>query len=111
MSPKTLVLATCSAIAMMAAVALPSFAYPARLTTSDYGSQINIRSGPGTGYSSPHYGYAGDGVNVINETIANDGYMWYYIEFYGSGARGWVRGDFITRKGRELESRVFLKHG
>jgi len=96
MSPKKLVLATCSAIAMMAAVALPSFAYPARLTTSDYGSQINIRSGPGTGYSSPHYGYAGDGVNVINETIANDGYMWYYIEFYGSGARGWVRGDFIT---------------
>ncbi|MEB3882196.1 SH3 domain-containing protein [Lyngbya sp. CCY1209] len=96
MSPKTLVLTTCSAIAMMAATALPGLAYPGYLTSDDYGSQINIRSGPGTGYSSPHYGYDDDRVEIINDTIGDDGYTWYYIEFYGSGARGWVRGDFIT---------------
>lgn len=74
--------------------AAPVFAAPAYLVGAQPGSRVNVRSGPSTASYSPHYGVVGDRVQVINSTTGNDGYYWYYVEF-ASGARGWIRGDFI----------------
>lgn len=97
MSHQKLLVSAGLSMVIIAAAVVPVWAYPARLLANDPGSQINIRSGPGTNYSVAHYGYAGDYVDVINERVVN-GYRWYYVEFPASKARGWVRGDFITYK-------------
>jgi len=76
------------------AVALPSFARPATLIAQDSGSRINVRSAPSTQATSPHYGLAGDRVEVLQARIGQDQYMWNYVKF-SSGATGWVRGDFV----------------
>lgn len=81
-----------SFISLMAAA--PVFAAPAYLVGQS-GSRINVRSSPSTSASSPHYGIAGDRVQVIDATYSDDGYHWYYVEFT-SGARGWIRGDLVN---------------
>lgn len=58
------------------------------------GDRINIRSGPSTQATSPHFGIAGDIVKVLSSTEGKDGYTWQYIQF-PSGAKGWVRGDLV----------------
>lgn len=75
----------------------------ARLVAKDPDSQINVRSGPGTEYSAPHYGLVGDRVtilrgNVDGFAIATDrrGNRWVKVEFVRSKARGWVRRDFVS---------------
>ncbi|MFO7143446.1 peptide-binding protein, partial [Arthrospira sp. PCC 8006] len=83
MSPQKLLVSAGLSMVIIAAAVVPAWAYPARLFANDAGSQINIRSGPGTNYSVAHYGYAGDYVDVINERVVN-GYKWYYVEFPAS---------------------------
>jgi len=75
-------------------VALPSFARPATLIAQNSNSRINVRSTPSTNASSPHYGLAGDRVEVTRLQLGKDRYMWNYVKFT-SGAKGWVRGDFV----------------
>lgn len=84
--------ASISFLSILAAV--PALAAPAYLVGAQPGSRVNVRSGPSTSSYSPHYGLVGDRVQVINSTTGNDGYYWYYVEF-SSGARGWIRGDFV----------------
>lgn len=76
-------------------VALPAFAQSARLVSRDRGAQINVRSQPTTESTAKHYGYAGDSVEVLDSTEGDDGYIWFYVRFNGSGSEGWVRGDFV----------------
>ena len=66
------------------------------LFTYSQGSQINVRSGPGTDYVAQHYGLSGDRVFVLNEARGNDGYRWWYLQFKESGAKGWIREDFVA---------------
>ena len=78
-----------------------------KLRSSSPGARINVRSGPGTQYSSPHYGVAGDRVvvlrgnsvdgNVDGFAIASDrqGYQWVKVKFSKSGAQGWIRRDLL----------------
>ena len=84
---------------LTAAIALSfspkTLASPAVLSASE-GSQINIRSGPSTQSSSPHYGLPGDRVEVLRSTRGEGGYTWYYVRFNVSGATGWVREDLIA---------------
>mgnify|MGYP002777190477 FL=1 len=75
----------------------------ANLIAKDSYAQINVRSGPGTEYSSPHYGVVGDRViilrgNVDGFAIARDrnGARWVKVEFSKSRARGWIRRDFLS---------------
>jgi hypothetical protein len=100
MKLKRAVLSLASFVVVSVGFMLPGFASPigetARLFTRDVGSQVNIRSAPTTQSHSPHYGYGGDSVVILNELLGNDGYYWYYIRFSASQAEGWVRGDFIT---------------
>lgn len=74
-------------------VALPSFARPATLM-AEAGSRINVRSAPTIASSRAHYGLAGDRVEVMRSMLGSDRYKWNYVKF-SSGAKGWVRGDFV----------------
>ena len=75
-------------------IALPSFARPATLVAQESSSQINVRSSPTIASARAHYGLAGDRVEVTRSMLGSDRAMWDYVQF-SSGAKGWVRGDFI----------------
>jgi hypothetical protein len=87
------------------AIAAPAVAAPAVLSGSEPGSRVNVRSGPSTAASTPHYGIVGDRIETLRQTQGNDGYIWYYIRFNQSGAEGWVRSDLIRFLGRSPSSR------
>lgn len=93
------VLTSLAMAAITLTTAIPALARPGVLTSNDPGTRINVRSQPTTAASSPHYGFAGDRVEIIRETMSSDGYTWYYVEFLNSGARGWIRGDFVRASG------------
>jgi hypothetical protein len=72
------------------------------LTAEDPQAQINVRSGPGRQYASPHYGLVGDRVLILpgkadGLAIVTDrlGLSWVKVKFPKSGATGWVRRDLI----------------
>ncbi|MGD1866605.1 MAG: protein kinase [Phormidesmis sp.] len=58
------------------------------------GERINVRSGPSTSADSPHFGLAGDPVQILSNARGPQGYDWYRVAFE-SGAEGWVREDLI----------------
>ncbi|MEP0791442.1 MULTISPECIES: SH3 domain-containing protein [Cyanophyceae] len=78
----------------------------ATLTGQTPGARVNLRSGPGTNYQQKGYGLVGDRVHILRESggtpqdlavVENrQGFSWYRVGFPKSGARGWVRGDFMT---------------
>ncbi|HEY9737960.1 MAG TPA: SH3 domain-containing protein [Trichocoleus sp.] len=71
----------------------------ATLTAQQSGAQINLRSQPNAQSGSKGYGLVGDKVTLLRITEGADSYSWYYVKFSGSGAEGWVRGDFINTQG------------
>jgi hypothetical protein len=83
-----------SATIISLGIAVPVMASPAVLVGQETGSRVNVRSAPSREANSPSYGLVGDRVEILRQTEGSDGYTWYYIEFR-SGARGWVRGDFV----------------
>lgn len=66
------------------------------LFTYSPNSRINVRTGPGTQYYARHYGLPGDRVIILNHAYSNDGYRWWYLKFNESGAKGWIREDFVA---------------
>lgn len=72
---------------------------PAQLMSSEPGSRINLRSGPGTSTAAKGYGFMGDSVQLLRSTQGSDG-LWYYVKFEKSGAEGWIRSDFVNLTGR-----------
>ena len=61
-------------------------------------TSLNVRSGPGVGYSIVGKLDYGAQVMVINEAAASDGAVWYQIRFTGSGgvaATGYVLSTYI----------------
>jgi hypothetical protein len=71
----------------------------AYLVSSDMRSPINVRDDASTRAYARHIGYAGDRVEVLDRSVGEDGYMWYFVRFTVSNATGWVRGDFISLEG------------
>ena len=93
MNPKHAVFAAIAATTTIFCT-LPAFARPATLIAQDQGSRINVRSAPSTTAAAPHYGLAGDRVEITRSSMGRDGYQWFYVQF-SSGAKGWVRSDFV----------------
>ncbi len=58
------------------------------------GAQVNVYSAPSSDSGSPHYGVAGDRIDIINSAQGEDGRTWYEVQF-DSGASGWVSGDSV----------------
>ncbi|UBF26089.1 SH3 domain-containing protein [Kovacikia minuta CCNUW1] len=94
MNVKLPILSAIAAAALSVGVALPAFAGPGVLIGLEPGARVNVRSEPSTRSYSPHYGLIGDRIEILDQTQGYDGYTWYYVSFR-SGARGWVRGDFV----------------
>ncbi|MFP4338392.1 MAG: hypothetical protein ACLFQP_10725 [Halothece sp.] len=81
----------------------------ARLTAVNRDSRITLRSGPGTNYRRLGYGLVGDGVYMLTSSPPEldygkdaQGYVWYRVGFPGSGAKGWIREDFLNRQCRPM---------
>lgn len=79
-----------------AATAQPVYAYTERAATVN-ASSLNVRSGPGTTYSSVAKLSSGTAVTVTGETTGADGKLWYQIRFAGSGTAntGYVLGTYV----------------
>lgn len=93
MKTLSILLSAITASVAALSVALPSFARPATLMADD-GSRINVRSAPTIASAQAHYGLVGDRVEVTRSMRGSDRAMWDYVQF-SSGAKGWVRGDFV----------------
>lgn len=88
-----------TAIALMGlSVGLPALAIPAILVGDDPDSEINVRAEPYSDAEELYYGFVGDEVEILDDAIGDDGYAWYYVQFLGSGAEGWVRGDYVSEE-------------
>ena len=69
-----------------------------QLVANDPNSQINLRSMPSIDSELKGYGLVGDKVRLLGAFWWGAGrFPWYEVKFEGSGAEGWVRGDFIAR--------------
>ena len=96
MKPKFALLTAIATISLSFGTALAAFAQAATLTSNTAGSRIRVRSAPTTQASAPHYGFAGDRVQVLWSTQGRDNYTWRYVKFNQSGAEGWIRSDFVN---------------
>lgn len=76
---------------------LETYAYTERSATVN-ASSLNVRSGPGTGYSQVTKLSRNAAVTVIGETTGSDGKLWYQIRFAGGGgmATGYVLNTYIS---------------
>lgn len=61
--------------------------------TSD---SLNVRSGPGTGYSVIDVITYGTNGLIIDGPVTANGYVWYQIEYVGGTYNGWVASDFLA---------------
>lgn len=82
--------------AIALSLGVPALAIPAVLVGDDPDSEINVRAEPFPDGEELYYGFVGDEVEILDDAIGDDGYVWYYVQFSGSGAEGWVRGDYIS---------------
>ncbi len=69
---------------------------PSTLSSQQAGAQINIRSTPSTTAPVLAQGKAGQGVQLLSLTEAEDGYTWYQVRLAPSDQPGWVRGDLVS---------------
>lgn len=74
----------------------------ATLIGNEPNSRITLRSGPGSNYQSLGYGLVGDHVQILTRIAPeidtrkdSQGNLWYRVGFPSSGAKGWIREDFL----------------
>ncbi|MGD1942301.1 MAG: SH3 domain-containing protein [Leptolyngbyaceae cyanobacterium] len=75
-------------------------AQSATLKAAQADAQINLREQPTTQAKSKGYGLVGDPIQLLKAAEGEQGLTWYYVKFDGSGAEGWVRGDFVNTSGQ-----------
>ncbi|WP_439638197.1 SH3 domain-containing protein [Spirulina sp.] len=75
----------------------------AYLIANNRDARITLRSGPSTSTRSLGYGLVNDFVYLITNSppeldyaVDRNGYSWYRVEFPESGAKGWIRKDFLN---------------
>lgn len=85
----------------ISSVAYPVFAEDGILKADDPRAQINLRSSPGPNAEQLGYGLVGDRVEILKQVPGADGYTWYQVRFYSSGAVGWIRNDFVQVAGND----------
>ena len=77
----------------MASLSDTGTAYAAEWTGRVNATSLNVRSGPGTSYSSVARLSNNAQVTVVSQETGSDGYVWYKIRF--SGGEGYARSDYI----------------
>lgn len=66
------------------------------LTADHRQARINLRSQAQLSAKIEHRGRVGDRVRILSSRFGADKYLWYRVELVGSGAQGWVRGDWVS---------------
>ena len=62
------------------------------------GNNVDIRTGPDSGYKSLGVFFQGDYVTLLNRITAADGETWYEVKYYNrqyGWIQGWVNGNYI----------------
>jgi len=78
----------------------PATAMPGYIDGYEPGSRVTLRSGPSTASASRGYGLVGQDVELLTSTFNEyDGSWWVKVQFYESGAIGWIHGDYIGSYG------------
>lgn len=62
-------------------------------------ASLNVRSGPGTGYTVIDTLSSGDQGVVLDGPVSADGYTWYQINYSYGGYSGWVAGEYLSYAG------------
>lgn len=85
---------------------MESFAQSGTVNTD----RLNLRSGPGTTYSSVRMLSTNTKVTILNSVTGNDGYTWYQVST--SSGDGYLRSDFVnlsvTYNASDLEFETYL---
>jgi hypothetical protein len=69
---------------------------PARISGNEPGSQVNIRSGPGTEHTAIAAGVVGNYVDVIAQSLDNNCDTWVKVRMPDSGQEGWMHADYVS---------------
>ncbi|MGB8698104.1 MAG: SH3 domain-containing protein [Thermosynechococcaceae cyanobacterium] len=66
------------------------------LVAKDPHAHINLRAEPRPDAPLLGYGLVGDNIHLITYLFPGvDGKGWYLVQFDQSGAKGWIRADFV----------------
>ncbi len=84
-----------AAFGVIALSSLPGSASDAVLKANSANARINLRSTPSVTASSRGFGLPGNRVRIIDQRIGTNGNRWYYVQFYRSGAEGWIDGTYV----------------
>lgn len=83
----------------------------ASLTAQQANSRINLRAQADQNSTSRGYGLVGDSVEILDETLGNDGTQWYLVKFPDSEVEGWIRGDFVVVNGSDVSEGTIYPSG
>ncbi len=61
--------------------------------------ELNVRSGPGLGYSVIDIMVYGQNGLIVDGPVDADGYTWYKLTYVGGAVDGWVAGDYLAYEG------------
>lgn len=68
---------------------------PGYITGDTVGSQVNVRTGPGSEYEASAYGLVGDSVQIIGQAFSTNCETWIQVRFPISRHVGWIHSNFI----------------
>ncbi|NJM58740.1 MAG: hypothetical protein HC857_16840 [Synechococcales cyanobacterium RU_4_20] len=66
------------------------------LTAEHRQTRINLRDRADLAGNVQSSGGVGDRIRILNSNFGSDQYLWYRVELVSSGAKGWVRGDWVS---------------
>lgn len=69
---------------------------PAYISGNVPGSQVNVRTGPGTEYAATAYGLVGDFVQAFDYAFSSECETWLRVRFPVSGHIGWIHVNHVT---------------
>lgn len=73
----------------------PTGSEPGWIKGNTPGSQVNVRTGPGSEFEADAYGLVGDSIQVTGQAFSAQCETWFQVRFPISGHIGWIHGDFI----------------
>ena len=69
---------------------------PSYIDGENPGSRVNVRTGPGTEYSTKGiYGLVGEDVTSIGFGYDRNCQLWFKVRFPTSQHEGWMHGDYV----------------
>jgi uncharacterized protein YgiM (DUF1202 family) len=74
---------------------LISSEYVAHVCTNNSDGRLSLRTGPGKSNRKIMELSNNTNINVLSSINGQDGFMWFRVRHDGTGAKGWVRSDYV----------------